>query len=73
MANIFAENQNLFATTRQIILPTDDLKSEDAWNYGVSFLQNFNFNLHIMFGIFKKHYLKKLLILKLKIVVNRLV
>jgi outer membrane receptor protein involved in Fe transport len=42
MANIFAENQNLFATTRQIILPTDDLKSEDAWNYGVSFLQNFN-------------------------------
>ena len=42
MANIFAENQNLFATTREIILPTDDLKSEDAWNYGVSFLQNFN-------------------------------
>ena len=42
MANIFAENQNLFATTRQIILPVDDLKSEDAWNYGVSFLQNFN-------------------------------
>ena len=24
MANIFAENQNLFATTRQIILPTED-------------------------------------------------
>ncbi|MDB9712280.1 TonB-dependent receptor [Flavobacteriaceae bacterium] len=42
MANIFAENQNLFATTREIILPTDDLKPEDAWNYGASFLQNFN-------------------------------
>ena len=42
MANIFAENQNLFATTRLIQLPVDDLKSEDAWNYGISFLQNFN-------------------------------
>ena len=46
-ANIFAENQNLFATSRSInILNTDGavygLDPEIAWNYGVSFLQGFN-------------------------------
>jgi len=46
-ANIFAENQNLFATSRQInILNTDGkiygLDPEIAWNYGVSYLQGFN-------------------------------
>ena len=46
-ANIFAENQNLFATSRQInILNTNGsiygLDPEIAWNYGVSFLQGFN-------------------------------
>ena len=47
-ANIFAENQQLFASARQINI--DDtggkvygLDPEDAWNYGVSFLQGFNF------------------------------
>jgi outer membrane receptor for ferrienterochelin and colicin len=46
-ANIFAENQNIFATSRQInILNTSGkvygLDPEIAWNYGVSFLQGFN-------------------------------
>ncbi|QBA64995.1 TonB-dependent receptor [Muriicola soli] len=45
-ANIFAENQQLFATARQIqLLNTDGkvygLNPEDAWNYGVSLLQGF--------------------------------
>jgi len=46
-ANIFAENQNIFATSRNIaILDTGGkiygLNPEIAWNYGVSFLQGFN-------------------------------
>ena len=47
-ANIFAENQQLFGSSRQIqILDTEGsvygLNPEDAWNYGVSFLQGFVF------------------------------
>jgi outer membrane receptor for ferrienterochelin and colicin len=47
-ANIFAENQQLFASAREInILDSGGnvygLEPEDAWNYGVSFLQGFNF------------------------------
>lgn len=47
-ANIFAENQQLFGTARQIqILDSEGsvygLDPEDAWNYGVSFLQGFTF------------------------------
>jgi len=47
-ANIFAENQQLFASARQIqLLNTEGsvygLNPEDAWNYGVSFLQGFLF------------------------------
>nr|WP_321222187.1 TonB-dependent receptor [uncultured Psychroserpens sp.] len=46
-ANIFAENQNIFATSRSInILDTNGsiygLDPEIAWNYGVSYLQGFN-------------------------------
>ncbi|PZD77610.1 TonB-dependent receptor [Mesonia sp. K7] len=47
-ANIFAENQNLFATSRTInIIPSEGgdiygLDPEIAWNYGVSYLQGFN-------------------------------
>lgn len=49
-ANIYAENQQLFASSRLFsILDTDGkiygLDSEIAWNYGVSFTQNF-----ILFG-----------------------
>ena len=47
-ANIFAENQQLFASSRSIqILDSEGsiygLDPEDAWNYGVSFLQGFTF------------------------------
>jgi len=45
-ANIFAENQQLFGSSRQIQLLDEGgsiygLDAEDAWNYGVSFLQGF--------------------------------
>lgn len=45
--NIFAENQNIFATSRSInILNTNGsiygLDPEIAWNYGISYLQGFN-------------------------------
>jgi outer membrane receptor for ferrienterochelin and colicin len=46
-ANIFAENQQLFASSRQIRILANDgdifgLDPEDAWNYGASFIQGFN-------------------------------
>ena len=46
-ANIFAENQRMFATSRTInVLNTDGeiygLDPEIAWNYGVSYLQGFD-------------------------------
>lgn len=46
-ANIFAENQQLFASARSIQIEGNGgsiygLDPEDAWNYGVSFLQGFN-------------------------------
>lgn len=46
-ANIFAENQSLFATSRSLnILDSGGeiygLDPEIAWNYGVSFMQGFN-------------------------------
>jgi len=45
-ANIFAENQNLFASSRQFIVAQDGgklygLNPEIAWNYGMSFNQKF--------------------------------
>ncbi len=45
-ANIFAENQQLFASSRAInIIPSNGaiygLNPESAWNYGVSYLQGF--------------------------------
>ncbi len=47
-ANIFAENQQLFASVRQIQISNADgevygLNPEDAWNFGASFLQGFRF------------------------------
>ena len=46
-ANIFAENQQLFASSRQIRVLGDNssiygLDPEDAWNYGASYIQGFN-------------------------------
>ena len=47
-ANIFAENQQLFGSSREIKISNTGgniygLDPEDAWNYGVSFLQGFTF------------------------------
>lgn len=46
-ANIFTENQNLFATSRNIIIENTSgkiygLDPEISWNFGVSYLQGFN-------------------------------
>ncbi|ARV16390.1 TonB-dependent receptor [Polaribacter sp. SA4-12] len=46
-ANIFAENQQLFASSRQIKIDNVGgniygLNAEIAWNYGVSYMQKFN-------------------------------
>ena len=46
-ANIFTENQKLFATSRSINILNSNgevygLEPEIAWNYGISFLQGFN-------------------------------
>ena len=46
-ANIFAENQSMFGTSRQINILNSEgkiygLDPEIAWNYGVSYLQGFN-------------------------------
>ncbi|MFD1063238.1 TonB-dependent receptor domain-containing protein [Winogradskyella litorisediminis] len=46
-ANIFAENQNIFSSSRQINIRNTGgkiygLDPEIAWNYGVSYLQGFN-------------------------------
>ena len=44
-ANIFAENQRLFASSRSINIQKTGtiygLNPEIAWNYGISFLQGF--------------------------------
>ncbi|MGJ8550976.1 TonB-dependent receptor [Winogradskyella wichelsiae] len=46
-ANIFAENQNMFSSSRQINILSSGgeiygLDPEIAWNYGISYLQGFN-------------------------------
>lgn len=46
-ANIFAENQNIFASSRSLNIldnggKTYGLDPEIAWNYGVSYMQGFN-------------------------------
>ncbi|MFP4845332.1 carboxypeptidase-like regulatory domain-containing protein [Winogradskyella sp. PE311] len=46
-ANIFAENQNMFSSSRQINILSNGgkiygLDPEIAWNYGISYLQGFN-------------------------------
>ena len=60
-ANIFAENQQLFASSRKIDIDAVGgniygLNPEIAWNYGVSYLQKFNlFNKkgHITFDFYR--------------------
>ncbi len=46
-ANVFAENQNIFSTSRSINILNSEgkiygLDPEIAWNFGISFLQGFN-------------------------------
>jgi len=46
-ANIFAENQNMFSSSRTVSIENSNgniygLNPEIAWNYGTSFLQGFN-------------------------------
>ena len=63
-ANIFAENQQLFASSRQIDIQSSGgkiygLDPEVAWNYGVSYLQGFNlFNRKgdITFDYYRTHF-----------------
>ena len=63
-ANVFAENQHLFASTRQIDIQSSGgkiygLDPEVAWNYGLSYLQGFNlFNRKgdITFDYYRTHF-----------------
>ena len=63
-ANVFAENQQLFASSRQIDIQSSGgkiygLDPEVAWNYGVSYLQGFNlFNRKgdITFDYYRTHF-----------------
>lgn len=46
-ASVFAENQQIFASSRTVIIENSGgdiygLDAEDAWNYGLSFTQGFN-------------------------------
>ena len=63
-ANVFAENQQLFASSRQIDIQSSGgkiygLDPEVAWNYGVSYLKGFNlFNRKgdITFDYYRTHF-----------------
>ena len=63
-ANVFAENQQLFASSRQIDIQSSGgkiygLDPEVAWNYGLSYLQGFNlFNRKgdITFDYYRTHF-----------------
>lgn len=63
-ANVFAENQQLFASTRQIDIQSSGgkiygLDPEVAWNYGLSYSQGFNlFNRKgdITFDYYRTHF-----------------
>jgi outer membrane receptor for ferrienterochelin and colicins len=45
VANIFAENSSLLASSRDIIIQ-ETLKPEKAWNYGINFTHNFLLSGH---------------------------
>jgi len=44
-ANIFAENQSIFASSRVLVIE-EDFKPEEAWNYGLSFTGGFHLFEH---------------------------
>ena len=63
-ANVFAENQQLFASARQIDIQSSGgkiygLDPEVAWNYGISYLQGFNLfdkKGDITFDFYRTHF-----------------
>ena len=69
-ANVFAENQQLFASSREIDIQSSGgkiygLDPEVAWNYGVSYLQGFNlFNRKgdITFDYYRTHFQNQVLV-----------
>jgi|TARA_B110000240_G_scaffold196608_1_gene249228 outer membrane receptor for ferrienterochelin and colicins len=69
-ANIFAENQQLFASNRVINIVQDGgeiygLDPETAWNYGVSFLQGFNLfekKGDIVFDFYRTNFTNKVIV-----------
>lgn len=44
-ANIFAENQTIFASSRSLIIE-DELKQEEAWNYGINASGDIHYGHH---------------------------
>ncbi|MFT4642260.1 MAG: outer membrane receptor for ferrienterochelin and colicins [Candidatus Azotimanducaceae bacterium] len=69
-ANIFAENQQLFASNRVINIVQDGgkiygLDPETAWNYGMSFLQGFNLfdkKGDIVFDFYRTNFTNKVIV-----------
>ena len=70
VGNIFAENQNIFASNRTIqIFPSNGsiygLKPEIAWNYGLSITRNFNLfnrNADIIFDFYNTTFLNQVVV-----------
>ncbi|GGG32450.1 TonB-dependent receptor [Bizionia arctica] len=69
-ANIFAENQSMFATSRMINVINDGgpiygLDPEIAWNYGISFLQGFNLfgkKADVTFDFYKTNFINQVVV-----------
>lgn len=45
VANIFAENTGILTSSRQLVI-TENILPEEAWNYGLTFIQLFKLNEH---------------------------
>lgn len=43
VANVYAENTALLTSSRQLVF-TEELKNEEAWNYGINITRTFNMN-----------------------------
>ncbi len=70
IANIFAENQSIFGTARNINIKNAGgnvygLNPEIAWNYGVSYLQGFNLfgrKANITFDYYKTDFINQIVV-----------
>jgi outer membrane receptor for ferrienterochelin and colicins len=63
-ANVFVENQSVFASSRQIVFK-EKLKAEIAWNYGISFNQQFKLfanEAFINIDFFRTHFQNQLVV-----------